>query len=164
MKVLLLHGFLGNSNLKKFMLEKEGIAVIRPRLSNLSFKRAVNQAQAAYDSCQPDIVVASSRGAAVALNLLVNQTPLVFLSPAWEHFVNVYRIDSPLTIIHGKRDRLIPIRSSLALAVKSANATVYVVDDSHRLVHAGTDKLLEVIRGFMTYPIRIAPSYYSFSR
>ncbi len=174
MKVLLLHGFLGNSNLKKFLLEVNGFCVCRPRLSNLSFSKAVKQAQRAYDAFQPDVVIGSSRGAAVALNLQAN-TPLVLLSPAYKRFGTVCKTINPLTIIHGNRDRLIPIQSSIDLAVRSANATLYIVNDSHRLNYAGTKKMLEVVMGMVpngigltvlagSQEVRDVPSCYSFSR
>lgn len=47
-------------------------------------KSAVAKAQEAYDESPPRVIVASSLGAAVALQLKTNDTPLVLMSPAWE--------------------------------------------------------------------------------
>lgn len=45
---------------------------------------AVAAAQRAYDERPPRVIVASSLGAAVALQLSTNDTPLVLMSPAWK--------------------------------------------------------------------------------
>jgi hypoxanthine phosphoribosyltransferase len=43
-------------------------------------------AQAEFDQHQPDVIVGSSRGGAVALNINSKDTPLVLLCPAWKNW------------------------------------------------------------------------------
>jgi hypothetical protein len=46
----------------------------------------INPAQAQFDKHQPNVVVGSSRGGAVAMNLDSKDTPLVLLCPAWKKY------------------------------------------------------------------------------
>jgi alpha-beta hydrolase superfamily lysophospholipase len=50
------------------------------------FDEAVRIAQAEFDRHRPDVVVGSSRGGAVAMNIDTGDTPLVLLCPAWKRW------------------------------------------------------------------------------
>ena len=50
------------------------------------FDTAVAIAQAEFDQNRPDVVVGSSRGGAVAMNIDSGETPLVLLCPAWKRW------------------------------------------------------------------------------
>ena len=80
MKILYLHGW--NSvvgGVKPTYLRSRGHEVIEPALDHDDFQAALNTAQNAFDEHRPDIVVGSSRGGAVAVNLASGSTRLVLL-------------------------------------------------------------------------------------
>jgi hypothetical protein len=84
MKILFLHGRQSTpGGLKPTYLKDHGHDLPNPALPDDDFDAAVRIAQAEYDQGQPDVVVGSSRGGAVAMNIRSGETPLVLLCPAW---------------------------------------------------------------------------------
>ncbi len=84
MKIVFLHGWHSvPGGVKPTYLKDHGHEVINPALNDDDFSAAVATAQAAYDQHHPEVVVGSSRGGAVALNIDSKDTPLVLLCPAW---------------------------------------------------------------------------------
>ena len=70
MKILFLHGWHSvPGGLKPTYLKDHGHEVINPKLDDNDFNAALRTAQAEYDQHQPDVIVGSSRGGAVALNI-----------------------------------------------------------------------------------------------
>jgi hypothetical protein len=67
---------------KPSCLVHHGHEVINPALSDDGWGEAVRTAQAVYDRHRPDVIVGSSRGGAIAMNLDSGSTPLVLLCPA----------------------------------------------------------------------------------
>jgi hypothetical protein len=59
---------------------------LNPALPDDDFDVAVRIAQAEFDRHKPDVVVGSSRGGAVAMNIDAGSTPLVLLCPVWKHY------------------------------------------------------------------------------
>ena len=133
MTVLLLHGWFCDAARKEVYLRSLGFEVVRPKLSNWSFRQAVSAARQAYEQSRPDVIVASSRGGAVAMNFDSEGTPMVLLSPAYRRFGRVRKLDKPAVVIHGLRDRLIWVSGSDKLCRISSGATLLIVDDGHRL-------------------------------
>jgi hypothetical protein len=85
MKILFLHGWHSvPGGVKPTYLALQGHEVINPKLDDDDFAKAVQVAQAEFDMHQPDVVVGSSRGGAVAMKLRSGDTPLVLLCPAWK--------------------------------------------------------------------------------
>jgi len=84
MKVLLLHGWFSTGETKHSSLVSMGHEVIKPSLNNIFFSSAVQEAQKAYNECNPDVIVGSSRGGAVALNMQTGNTPMLLIAPACE--------------------------------------------------------------------------------
>ena len=83
MKILFLHGWRSvPGGVKPSYLIEHGHTVINPALDDDDFAGAVRTAQAEYDRHRPDVIVGSSRGGAVAMNLDAGSTPLVLLCPA----------------------------------------------------------------------------------
>ena len=69
MKILFLHGWQSTpGGLKPTYLKDHGHEVLNPALPDDDFDAAVRIAQAEFDRHQPDVVVGSSRGGAVAMN------------------------------------------------------------------------------------------------
>lgn len=80
MKILYLHGW--NSvvgGVKPTYLKSHGHEVIEPALDHEDFQAALETAQKAFDQHQPDVVVGSSRGGAVAVNLASGSARLFLL-------------------------------------------------------------------------------------
>ena len=87
MKILFLHGWQSvPGGVKPTFLAKHGHEVFNPKLPDEDFNEAARIAQAEFDKHQPDGVVGSSRGGAVAMNLNSGNTPLVLLCPAWKKY------------------------------------------------------------------------------
>ena len=84
MKNLFLHGWTSTPGGKKpTHLKNHGHSVINPALPDDDFDEAVRIAQAEYDQGQSDVVVGSSRGGAVVININSEDTPLVLLCSTW---------------------------------------------------------------------------------
>src|SRR6185436_10973482 len=80
MKILFLHGW--NSvpgGVKPTYLKDHGHEVINPALPHEDFAEAIRIAQAEFDQHQPQVVVGSSRGGAVAMHIDSGETKLVLL-------------------------------------------------------------------------------------
>src|SRR6516162_6352776 len=99
MKILYLHG-LGSKpgGVKPTFLASLGHSVINPGMPDDDFGASVRIAQATYDEGRPEVVVGSSRGGAVALNLDTGATPLVLIAPAWRRW-GTARTVRPGTVI-----------------------------------------------------------------
>jgi len=92
MLILFLHGWQSTpGGVKPTFLKDHGHTVLNPALPDDDFDAAVRIAQAEFDQSKLDVVVGSSRGGAVAMNINTGVTPLVLLCPAWKtgggHFV-----------------------------------------------------------------------------
>jgi hypothetical protein len=136
MTILFLHGWQSApGGVKPTYLAQHGHEVINPKLPNEDFEEAVCIAQAEYDRHPPDVVVGSSRGGAVAMNLDSGDTPLVLLCPAWRRWGNARTVKRNTTILHSRADDVVPFADSEELVRNSGlPATVLVeVGNDHRL-------------------------------
>jgi pimeloyl-ACP methyl ester carboxylesterase len=83
MLILFLHGWQSTpGGVKPTYLRSHGHTVLSPALPDDDFAAAVTIAQVEFDQHRPDVVVGSSRGGAVAMNIDAGDTPLVLLCPA----------------------------------------------------------------------------------
>jgi hypothetical protein len=136
MKILFLHGW--NSvpgGVKPTYLKEHGHEVINPALPDEDFDAAVRIAQAEFDRHQPQVVVGSSRGGAVAMNVNSGDARLVLLCPAWRKWGSARTVKSDTVILHGRADDVVPFADSEELVRNSglpATALVEVGRD-HRL-------------------------------
>ncbi len=145
MKILFLHGWHSvPGGVKPTYLKDCGHQVINPALDDDDFTRALGTAQAQYDEHQPDVVVGSSRGGAVALQLNSHDTPLVLLCPAWKNWGSVKRLKPISLILHSRNDDVIPFADSEELVANSGLSpdTLIEVGSDHRLAD---DSSLSVI-------------------
>ncbi len=136
MKILYLHGW--NSSLggvKPTYLRSHGHEVIEPALDHDDFERALATAQAAFDEHRPDVVVGSSRGGAVAMNLRNDSARLVLLCPAWRKWGSARTVEPGTVILHSRGDDVIPFEESLELVRASGlpNGALVEVGTDHRL-------------------------------
>lgn len=133
MKILFLHGW--NSvpgGVKPTYLKEHGHTVVTPHLPDDDFAQAVRTAQAEFDHHQPQVVVGSSRGGAVAMNIDSGGAKLVLLCPAWKKWGTAKAVKPGTVILHSRADDVIPFADSEELA-KSSGATLIEVGTDHRL-------------------------------
>ena len=78
MKILFLHGWTASSDGRKpTFLADHGHEVFNPGLPEENFAEAVRIAKQEFDVHRPDVVVGSSRGGAMAMNVKAGATPLL---------------------------------------------------------------------------------------
>ena len=134
--ILFLHGWHSvPGGVKPTYLIDHGHTVINPRLDDDHFELAVATAQREYDKHQPQVVVGSSRGGAVALNIQSGTTPLVLICPAWKRWGNRTTLKPNSVIIHSRSDDVVPFADSEELIANSGlpSETLIEVGHDHRL-------------------------------
>jgi alpha-beta hydrolase superfamily lysophospholipase len=135
-KVLFLHGWNSKpGGVKPTYLAAHGHVVFNPALSDEDFAEAVRIAQAEFDRHQPQIVVGSSRGGAVAMNINSRDAALVLLCPAWKKWGTATTVKSGTVILHSEADDVVPIAHSRELVANSGSpsSALVVVGSDHRL-------------------------------
>src|SRR5512140_2774213 len=109
MKILFLHGWQSTpGGLKPTYLKDHGHTVLNPALPDDDFDAAVRIAQAEFDQGSPDVVVGSSRGGAVAMNIDAGATPLVLSCPAWKRWGTATTVKPATIILHSRADDVVP--------------------------------------------------------
>jgi hypothetical protein len=140
MKILFLHGWQSvPGGVKPTFLARHGHEVVNPKLPDDDFAAAVRIAQAAFDSHQPGVVVGSSRGGAVAMNIDSGGAKLVLLCPAWRKYGTSCTVKPGTAILHSRADDVVPFADSEELVRNSglpASALIEVGND-HRLADPG---------------------------
>jgi hypothetical protein len=136
MKILFLHGWQSvPGGVKPTFQARHGHEVINPKLPDEDFEAAVCIAQAEYDRHRPAVVVGSSRGGAVAMNLESGDTPLVLLCPAWKKYGIAKTVKPGTVVLHSRADDVVPFADSEELVRNSgllASALIEIGND-HRL-------------------------------
>jgi len=136
MKILFLHGWHSiPGGLKPAYLADHGHTVLNPQLPDDDFDESVRIAQAEYDKHQPQVVVGSSRGGAVALNINSGEARLVLLCPAWKKYGSANSVKANTTILHSRADDVIQFADSEELVRKSGLPAYTLVEtgNDHRL-------------------------------
>jgi hypothetical protein len=136
MKILFLHGWYSvPGGLKPSFLSRQGHEVANPALSDDDFALALRTAQAEYHRQRPDVIIGSSRGGALAMNLESGSTPLVLLCPAWKRWGTVKSLKPGSVVLHSPDDDVIPIGDSRELIRNSGlpDSALIVVGSDHRL-------------------------------
>ena len=136
MKILFLHGWQSTpGGVKPTFLKDHGHEVLNPALPDDDFDAAVRIAQAEFDQHPPDVVVGSSRGGAVAMNINSGSTPLVLLCPAWKKWGTAKTVKPGTIILHSGADEVVPFSDSLELMRNSGlpESALVVVGNEHRL-------------------------------
>jgi alpha-beta hydrolase superfamily lysophospholipase len=135
-KVLFLHGWTSvPGGVKPTHLAGCGHTVLNPALPDGDFAAAVKIAQAEFDRSQPDAVVGSSRGGAVAMNIQTGMARVVLLCPAWKRWGSATTVKPGTVIIHSEADDVVPIADSRELLIRSGlpQSALRVVGTDHRL-------------------------------
>jgi pimeloyl-ACP methyl ester carboxylesterase len=135
-----------------FLIAVTGLAVVqryvRPLLTRRMFRRSVEVQRALLAANQVDVVVGSSFGGAVSLELLRSgawKGPTVLLCPAhrlvagraWLAAPSLPADASRVVVVHGRQDETVPLDHSRSL-VKGTAAKLIEVDDGHRLAATAT--------------------------
>lgn len=135
MKVLFLHGWKSvPGGVKPTHLVRQGHEVANPALPDDDFPEAVRIAQAEFDRVRPDVVVGSSRGGAVALNIDSGGARLVLLCPAWKKYGSVTTAKPGTVVLHSRADDVVPFADSEEL-VRNSGPSVRLAEigSDHRL-------------------------------
>jgi len=150
MKILFLHGWQSiPGGVKPTYLKDHGHEVINPALPDDDFAAALKIAQAEFDKHQPDVIVGSSRGGALAMNLDAGDTPLVLLCPAWKKYGTAKTIRANSTILHSRADDVVPFADSEELVPNSGLPAYTLVEtgSDHRLAdEESLEMMLEACR------------------
>ena len=113
MRILFLHGW--NSvpgGVKPSFLAGHGHEVVNPKLPDEDFAGAVRIAQAEFDHHQPQVVVGSSRGGAVAMSIDTGGAKLVLLCPAWKKYGTARTVKPGTVVLHSRGDDVVPFADS----------------------------------------------------
>jgi alpha-beta hydrolase superfamily lysophospholipase len=151
LKLLYLHGW--NSvvgGVKPTYLRSHGHEIIEPKLDHEDFKAALRTAQAAFDQHHPDVVVGSSRGGAVAMNLDSGPARLVLICPAWKKWGSATMVKLGTRILHSRADDVVPFADSVELISMSQlpDTALIEVGKDHRLADVEPlEALLRAVEG-----------------
>lgn len=136
MKILFLHGWQSvPGGVKPTYLAQHGHTVLNPALPDEDFAEAVRIARSDFDVQRPDVVVGSSRGGAIAMNIDCGDVPLILLCPAWKRWGTAKVVKSGTLILHSQQDEVIPFADSRELISNSRLPTAALIEVSsdHRL-------------------------------
>jgi alpha-beta hydrolase superfamily lysophospholipase len=136
MNILFLHGWRSvPGGVKPMFLADHGHAVANPALPDEDFAAAVRVAQAEFDRHRPDVIVGSSRGGAVAMNIDSGNARLVLLCPAWRRHGTATTVKPGTVVLHSRADDVVPFADSEELVRASGlpPAALVEVGRDHRL-------------------------------
>jgi hypothetical protein len=136
MKILFLHGWhSAPGGVKPTYLKDHGHEVVNPALDDDDFAAALATAQAEFDKHNPQVVVGSSRGGAVAMNIVSGEARLVLLCPAWKKFGTAKTVKPGTVILDSRADDVIPFADSEELVRNSRLLTSALIQigNDHRL-------------------------------
>jgi hypothetical protein len=134
--VLFLHGWTSKpGGVKPTYLARHGLIVLNPALPDEDFPESVRIAQRDFDRARPEVVIGSSRGGAVAMNMSVGGARLVLLCPAWKRWGTASTVKQGTFILHSEADDVVPIADSRELLARSglSESSLIVVGNDHRL-------------------------------
>jgi predicted esterase YcpF (UPF0227 family) len=104
-KILFLHGWRSvPGGVKSTYLQDHGYEVIAPVLDDEDFDVALATAQAQFDLHKPEVIVGSSRGGALAMNIKSSDAKLVLLCPAWKKWGVAKTLRADSVILHSRAD------------------------------------------------------------
>jgi alpha-beta hydrolase superfamily lysophospholipase len=120
---------------KPTYLKSHGHEVIEPALDHEDFHAALKTAQAAFDHHKPEVVVGSSRGGAVAVNLASGSARLVLICPAWKKWGLAQTVKPGTRILHSRADDVVPFEDSVELLANSGLPATSLIEvgQDHRL-------------------------------
>lgn len=134
MRVLFLHGWRSvPGGVKPSFLREHGHEVLNPALPDEDWEAAVRIAQQATDRDRPQVIVGSSRGGAVAMNVDPQGARLVLLCPAWHKYGPSREVPPGTIILHSRADDVVQFTFSEELVRTSPGAVLIETGFDHRL-------------------------------
>jgi hypothetical protein len=106
---------------------------------------------------RPQVIVGSSRGGAVAMNINSGGARLVLLCPAWKTWGDARTVKAVTVILHSRADDVVPFADSEELVRNSglAASALIEVGDDHRLADPELlEKMLRACEGLSAMPRR----------
>ncbi len=157
MKILFLHGWQSvPGGAKPTFLAQHGHTVINPALPDEDFAASVAVAQAEFHKHQPDVIVGSSRGGAVAMNLTAGAAKLVLLCPAWKKYGAAVTVKQGTVILHSRADDVVPLADSEELVGNSGLPVTALIEigTDHRLADPEPlEAMLKACEGLPATPL-----------
>jgi len=138
MTILFLHGWQSvPGSAKPTYLAQHGHTVINPKLPDDDFEKAVKIAQEVFDKHQPGVVVGSSRGGAVAMNINSGSASVVLLCPAWKKYGTATKVNPGTVILHSRADDVVLFGDSEELVRNSGLPMTALIEVGvdHRLAN-----------------------------
>jgi predicted esterase len=151
LRVLYIHGLEGSPQGNKARYLRKYFEVVAEAMDTSDFEGCVRQQASLIERDQPDVVVGSSFGGAVAAALVQRgqwRGPTLLLAPALAHLGLSLTLPegSRVLIVHGERDAVVSIDDSRELA-RNAQLELVARDDEHRLEGLlGSDDFAELVR------------------
>ena len=149
MKILFLHGKEGRPDGTKprFLIEN-GFEVKAPSLPKDDWQKSMDLAQAEFDDFSPQVVVGSSRGAAVGCYLKTGNVPKILIAPAYKYFGDLeLLLNESSIVLHCKEDKIIDFKHSEDL-VKRFAVRLIACGEGHRMSDPeALATLLKALRG-----------------
>ena len=144
-KILFLHGKEGTPEGSKVTrLREEGFRIIAPVLPKDNWALSIQRAQACFDAFEPDIIVGSSRGGAVACNVEGGNTPKILIAPAYKLFPCAIKgINDTTQVLHCIHDSIVLFQDSKDL-VEAFSVNLFPCGISHRM--SDPDALAQLLR------------------
>jgi len=135
MRILFLHGWQSiPGGVKPTFLQDNGHEVLNPKLPDDDFETARRIAQQAFDDYLPHVVVGSSRGGAIAMNINTGDAGIVLLCPAWKKYGSAKSVKAGAVILHSQQDETVPYSDSEELVRRSGpRASLIEAGHDHRL-------------------------------
>ena len=133
MKILFLHGLESSSygNKVKY-LKSLGHEVVNPVLPRDSWSDSVRIASEAL-LCDPDVVIGSSRGGALAVHISKPTTKLIILAPAWNKYDVQPVVPYGTQILHCLKDDIVEYVDSVKLMNWNDGVRLIEAGTSHRM-------------------------------
>lgn len=157
-RILFLHGLDARpGGIKPTYLANQGHTVINPSLPREDFPLSVSIAEEEWRRGEPDVIVGSSRGGAVALGMKSIPTPMVLIAPAWRFFLNEVQFPPRFRVLHSPADELIPYEHSAELMrmAGDVDAQLLPVGHNHTLTDEESLRLLDSVVRELALPAPI---------
>jgi predicted esterase len=153
-RVLFAHGLESSPQGNKARIFAQHFSALTPAMNTRDFESCVAVHTLALESFAPNVVVGSSFGGAVVVELLARglyRGATLLLAQAAVHYKPDARLPDgvPVTLVHGLQDALIPVDQSRALARTGTPQCITLLecDDDHPLTklceNDGLVKLVE---------------------